>query len=160
VNPGGSVEIRGDNLGSDEAVQIVVIVNKQPVALVSASTDGEGHLTVIATMPADLPTGRYTIQARTRGGYAAGGTVELAGVPIVDQGGGGDPYERGPIGVVPSAGSSSAVIGAGGPLAPAPTSNAQPAIASDALVLGAALLLPIVIVIGLVARRRRVVAGH
>jgi hypothetical protein len=160
VNPGGTVEIRGDNLGSDEAVEIVVINNRESIALVAATTDGEGHLTVIATMPADLPVGRYTIQARTEGGYAAGGTVELAGVPIVDQGANGDPYERGPIGVIPSAATSPATLAGGGPVAPPPLPSRQPTVASDAFILGAALLLPIAIVVGLVARRRRAVAGR
>jgi hypothetical protein len=153
VNPGGTVEVRGDNLGSDEAVSIVLIADGREIALVSATTDGEGHLTVFATVPADLPVARYSIQAQTESGYAAGGSIELAGVPIVGQQGGGDPYERGPIASVP------AVQPPAGPATvPMSAPGAQPTAAADVLVLVAALVLPLALVLGVVGWRRRALA--
>ena len=153
VNPGGTIEIRGDNLGSDEVVSIVIIAGGQPIELVSATTDGEGHLTVFATVPADLPVARYSIQAQSVSGYAAGGSVELAGKPIVDQQGGGDPYERGPIASVP------AVQQPAGPATVrTAVPGAQPTAAADVIVLIAALALPLALVLGIVGWRRRALA--
>jgi hypothetical protein len=158
VNPGGTVEILGDNLGSDETVQIVLIANGQPIVLGSTTTDGQGHLTVFVTVPADLPAARYTIQAQSEGGYAGGGTVELAGAPQVDQGG-GDPYERGPISVVPSANApAQPVAGGGGAGAPTSVPGSQTTVASDAVILIAALAIPMAMVLGLIGWRRRALA--
>jgi hypothetical protein len=156
VNPGGTVEIRGDNLGSDEAVSIVLIADGKQITLVSTTTDGEGHLVVFATIPVDLPAARYSIQAQTAGGYAASGSIELAGVPIVEQQG-GDPYERGPIGSVPAA--QPPVGGGAAPESvPGSVSATQPTAVSDALILVAALVLPLAVVLGMVGWRRRALA--
>jgi hypothetical protein len=153
VNPGGTVELRGDNLGSDEAVSIVLVADGREIALVSATTDGEGHLTVFVTVPADLPAARYMLEARTQGGYSARGSLELAGAPIVEGQGGGDPYERGPIGTVPAVQPP-----AGGDTTPATLPVSQPTAASDLLVLVAALALPLALVLGTIGWRRRALA--
>jgi hypothetical protein len=152
INPGGTIEIRGDNLGSDEAVSIVLIAGGEQIALVSTTTDGEGHLDMFATVPADLPAARYTLQAQSEGGYVAGGSVELTGAPISDQGG-GDPYERGPIASVPAVQAPP-----GGQAVPGSVPIAQPTAASDALILVAALVLPLAVVLGMVGWRRRALA--
>jgi hypothetical protein len=154
VNPGGTIEIRGDNLGSDEPVQLFLVDGGRSIVLGSGTTDGEGHLAMFAILPADIAAGAYTVRAQSDGGYVAAGTLELAGPPIV-AGPEGDPLERGPIGDVPPAVAPSTEVAGSAP-APAVPSG-QPAAASDALILLAALLIPVALVMGMIGWRRRVV---
>jgi hypothetical protein len=154
VNPGGTVEVRGDNLGADEEVTISLVVGGKATDLGVGTSDGEGHLELFVTIPVDVPAAGYGLMGRTASGSIARGTFTVAGPPIVDQGG-GDPYERGPIGTLPPApqqqpagGGQSSPIG-GGP--------GTSTVASDALLLVAALTLPVVVVLGMIGWRRRAV---
>jgi hypothetical protein len=154
VNPGGTIEIRGDNLGSDEPVQLFLVDGGRSIVLGSGTTDGEGHLALFAILPADIAAGAYTVRAQSDGGYIAAGTLELAGPPIV-AGPEGNPLERGPIGGVPPAVAPSTKV-AGSGSAPAVPSG-QPTAFSDALILVVSLLIPVAVVMGMIGWRRRVV---
>jgi hypothetical protein len=151
VNPGGTVEIRGDNLGSDESVAIALVLDGGEVALASGVTDGEGHLLVYAVIPADVPVATYVLRAQAVSGYAATGTIELAGVPLVQQPD-TDRYERGPI-------MTPAPVTAPGP-ASGPTSVpvTRPTALGDMLVLVGAIALPLAAGLALLSRRRRTIA--
>ena len=152
VNPGGTVEIRGDNLGSDERVSIALLLDGGEVALASGVTDGEGHLLVYAVIPADVPVATYVLRAQAASGYTATGTLELAGVPLIQQPD-TDRYERGPI-ITPSP-----PVTAPGP-ASAPTSVpvTRPTALGDMLVLVAAIALPLAAALLVLSRRRRTIA--
>jgi hypothetical protein len=161
VPPGGTVEIRGDNLGSDEAVTVVLVVDGRGLVIANGTTDGVGHLTLITTIPATLPAARYTMQALAAGGYAADGSIELAGVSLAEPGGAGDPYERGPIGEPPvPATPVPAAAGGGQPVfidLPASVTGNQATAVTDLAILGVALLIPLAIAAILIGRRRRAV---
>jgi hypothetical protein len=152
VNPGGTIEIRGDNLGADEAVSIALLVDGQAVALVSGTTDGEGHLTTYATTPADIPPAIYVLQAEAAGGYVATGSIELSGVPLAPLPD-GDPYERGPIGTAPPITDPGAGTSPGVPVGPSTAS-------ADILILVAAVALPLAGGLAFMSRRRRRIARN
>jgi hypothetical protein len=154
VNPGGTVEVRGDNLGADEEVTISLVVGGESTDLGVGTSDGEGHLEVFVTIPADVPAAGYGLIGRTASGSIARGTFTVAGPPIVDQGG-GDPYERGPIGTLPPAPQPQPA--AGGQGSPIGGGTAQSTVVSDVLLLVAALTLPVVTVLGMIGWRRRAV---
>lgn len=63
VAPGASVEIRGINLLSDLPVQVVLTANGRDYLLGEALCDGHGDFTRVFTLPADLATAVYLVQA-------------------------------------------------------------------------------------------------
>jgi hypothetical protein len=156
VNPGGTIEVRGDNLGADEEVTITLVVAGRPTDLGVATTDGEGHLSAFVTIPADVPAADYGLIGRSVSGSIARGTFTVAGPPIVDQGGGGDPYERGPILSPPPITAPEPAAGAAGTMAVPVT---RPTEIGDVLVLVAAIALPLAAGLALLSRRRRTPAN-
>jgi hypothetical protein len=157
VNPGGTVEIRGDNLGADEEVAISLMTGGTATDLGVGTTDGEGHLVAFVAIPADLPAAPYGLMGRTASGSIARGTITVAGPPIGESDG-GNQLERGPIGVVPSVGaalaSSNGAVG-GQAAQGAPTSVGATGGATDALFLLGGLVVAVALVGVPLARRSR-----
>lgn len=98
VAPGGGVGVRADVLTSG------------PVRLSLAGTDGsfrlvgvveeteDGHFEVFIEIPADLPTGHWTLLAEADGTAIASTTLEVAGAAIdADLGGQGPRDEEDPL---------------------------------------------------------------
>jgi len=87
VNPGGVVLVRGEDLPLDEELRISLVGDVGSADLGSVATDGEGHFTVAVDLPVDVPLGTYAIQATTPSGSIIKSLVQLAGSPILEQGG-------------------------------------------------------------------------
>jgi hypothetical protein len=87
VNPGGVVLVRGEDLPLDELMRLTLVGDVGAAELGSATTDGEGHFTLAVDLPADAPVGTYAIQATTPSGAVIKSLVELAGPPVLEQGG-------------------------------------------------------------------------
>lgn len=161
VNPGGTIEVRGDNLGADEDVTVSLVTGGEATELGVGAADGEGHLVVFLAIPADLPPAPYGLMGRTASGSIARGTLTVAGPPIGESGG-GDQLERGPIGALPSAGAAHATVNAaadGRAVAGAPAPDRPVSAATDALFLLGGLIVAIALVGVPVARRSRVRPG-
>lgn len=87
VNPGGVVLVRGEDLALDEAMRLNLVGDVGAAELGSVTTDGEGHFTLAVDIPADTPVGTYAIQATTPSGAVIKSLVQLAGSPVLEQGG-------------------------------------------------------------------------
>jgi hypothetical protein len=87
VNPGGVVLIRGEDLALDELMRLSLVGDVGAAELGTVTTDGEGHFTIAVDLPADAPVGTYAIQATTPSGAVIKSLLELAGSPILEQGG-------------------------------------------------------------------------
>jgi hypothetical protein len=92
VNPGGVIEITGDDLSADDAIRLVLVTADGHVEMTTVTADGLGHVKGFVQLPADLPTGIYAIHAVDSTGAAIKAPLEVAGPPITD--GGGDPGGR------------------------------------------------------------------
>ena len=89
VNPGGVVTVRGDDVGVEVELQLVLASATGDVELATLPTDPQGHLVTHVELPADLPTGTYALEAR--GGAAARvatASLVVEGSPILE---GGEP---------------------------------------------------------------------
>lgn len=91
VAPGASVEIRGINLLSDLPVQVVLTANGRDYPLGEALCDGHGDFTQVFTLPADLATAVYQVQAVDTNipgltQVLATTTVKIDPTPIADEG--------------------------------------------------------------------------
>ena len=161
VNPGGTIEVRGDNLGADEEVAISLVAGGQATQLGAGTTDGEGHLVAFLAIPSDLPVAAYGLMGRTASGSIARGTLTVAGAPIVESEV-GNQLERGPIGAMPSAGDARASANAavGGETATGAAGRDRPmSVANDALFLFGGLIVAIALVGVPLARRPRARPG-
>ena len=155
VNPGGTIEIRGDNLGADEDVTVSLVGDGGTTDLGAGTTDGEGHLVVFVAIPADIPPAPYRLMGRTASGSIARGTFTVAGPAIVDAES-GNQQERGPIGPVPTPASVASPLANGGGAQPsAPVPGTAPTTESDVRLLLAALVVAALLVAVPVARRAR-----
>jgi hypothetical protein len=94
VAPGAAVGVRADLLTSG------------PVHLSLAGTDGtrlevgvieqteDGHFEVFLEIPTDLPTGHWTLLAEADGIPIASTSIEVAGAPVGEDGGGQGPRDE------------------------------------------------------------------
>ena len=121
VSPGGVILIRGEDLPLDEAMQISLVGDVGAAELAAVTTDGEGHFTVAVDIPADAPVGTYAIQATTPSGSAIRSLVQLAGSPILEQGGAPPGQDEGLPAVPPVASPPPAAV----PAAPVASARAE-----------------------------------
>ena len=78
VRPGGVVTMRGEDLGSDAAVVLVLIGSTGRVSLGTVTADDEGHLATSVQIPLEMPQGIYRLEG------SADGTPPIAVSLIVD----------------------------------------------------------------------------
>ena len=65
INPGGTVELRGDMTG-DEPVQLSLEAGDgSSLALGAIETDWEGHFVAALTMPVDVAAGTYIVRVKS-----------------------------------------------------------------------------------------------
>jgi hypothetical protein len=81
------VEIRGEDLGMDQVIELRLVGGVGRTDLAAVMTDGAGHFAAAAQIPADAQVGTYTIQAVTASGVTIESVVRLAGAPITEGGG-------------------------------------------------------------------------
>jgi len=82
VNPGGTIELLGD-MTSEGTFELSLIAGTTVRSLGSAASDYEGHFQVFVNVPVDIPTGSYTVHARSDLERASAPLV-VAGPPITD----------------------------------------------------------------------------
>jgi hypothetical protein len=84
VSPGGVIVVYGDNVSTDDPIQVDLIVGVSRIALAATATDGEGHFTIGATLPTDLVAGTYAIEVNGDSGVHMTDWVQVDGAPIFD----------------------------------------------------------------------------
>jgi len=84
VNPGGVIVVRGDNVSTDDPIRVELVAGVTRIELATAVTDGEGHFTVGASLPADLAAGRYAIEVNGASGVRMTDFVQVEGAAIFD----------------------------------------------------------------------------
>ena len=84
VPPGGVIVVNGDNVSTDDPIQVDLIVGATRIALAATATDGEGHFTIGATLPTDLVAGTYAIEVNGASGVHMTDWVQVDGSPIFD----------------------------------------------------------------------------
>jgi hypothetical protein len=63
VAPGDVINVRGDNLWTDADVQVTLLgPDGERIPLGDGMTDGEAHLDLLVTLPADLTAGGYQVE--------------------------------------------------------------------------------------------------
>jgi hypothetical protein len=83
VQPGGTVTVRGDNLGSDADVDLAVVGSAASSFLGTFVADGEGDLQASVTIPATMPEGESRLEAHL-GSQVVSASLLVAGAPIDD----------------------------------------------------------------------------
>ena len=92
INPGGTVELRGDMTG-DEPVELSLQAGDgSTLALGTIETDWEGHFVAALTMPVDVAAGTYVVRVQSPFEEATTKIV-VAGPPLA-QAGAGQPLGR------------------------------------------------------------------
>ncbi len=91
VRPGGVLTIRVEDLPPERPVELSIAGSSGSVALASVVVNPEGHATVFVEVPADLPVGGYTVNAKAEDVDVAGASVTVEGAPVVE---GGEPGEK------------------------------------------------------------------
>ena len=160
IQPGGSVEVRGD-LGTGDVFEIALISRSGGARRVIASVPaaGEGHFDSYVVVPADVPVGDYFVEAAVDL-IVVRAPLTVAGSPLGDTGAGEPQREDGFLSPLPSG------FGRAGVVPVASAGGAPPADASrgtdpaGGVPLGGLLLVVIaalvpVGVLGLVWRARR-----
>jgi len=84
VNPGGVIVVYGDNVSTDDPIEVDLIAGATRVALATTATDGEGHFTIGATLPTDLVAGTYAIEVNGASGVHMTDWLQVDGAPIFD----------------------------------------------------------------------------
>lgn len=84
VPPGGVIVVNGDNVSTDDPIQVDLIVGATRIALAATATDGEGHFTIGATLPSDLAAGTYAVEVNGASGVHMTDWVQVDGAPIFD----------------------------------------------------------------------------
>jgi hypothetical protein len=85
INPGGTVELRGDMTG-DEPVELSLQAGDgSTLALGSIETDWEGHFVAALTMPVDVAAGTYVVRVKSPFEEATTKIV-VAGPPLAQEG--------------------------------------------------------------------------
>jgi hypothetical protein len=157
VNPGGVVELRGEDLGADASLVLYLVGSSGEVSLGPSTADGEGHFVLFVQIPAEMPVGMYAVHAREGEATGAKAPLAIAGAPIVD---GGEPIrdESEPLLVALPAGWQQSLSGpsttARPVTGPAPL-GAPPADAAGT----EALLVPMVLLVGALVVGAVAVAG-
>jgi hypothetical protein len=83
VNPGGTVDVRGEDLPADSAVTLSLADDDgRRLELGIGEADGEGHLLATLVIPSDLPAGSYLLEATVDGIEPLSATVVVQGAPI------------------------------------------------------------------------------
>jgi hypothetical protein len=91
ASPGGAIAVRGDNVSTDDPVRVDLIAEETRVTLGTTVTDGQGHFTVGAILPTDLPGGTYAIEVNSASGVQMTAFVQVEGAPIFDAQNGAPP---------------------------------------------------------------------
>jgi len=84
VSPGGAIAVHGDNVSTDDPVEVDLIAGEARIQLATAVTDGQGSFTVGAILPTDLLAGTYAIEVNGVSGVHMTAFVQVAGAPIFD----------------------------------------------------------------------------
>jgi hypothetical protein len=84
VNPGGAIVVYGDNVSTDDPIQVDLVAGSIRIPLAATATDGEGHFTIGATLPTDLAAGTYAIEVNGSSGVHMTDWVQVGGAPIFD----------------------------------------------------------------------------
>ena len=84
VSPGGVIVVYGDNVSTDDPIQVDIIIGVSRIALAATATDGEGHFRIGATLPTDLVAGTYAIEVNGDSGVHMTDWVQVDGAPIFD----------------------------------------------------------------------------
>jgi hypothetical protein len=94
VRPGGTIEIRGEDLSADDTIRIVLVSSKGQADMATANADGVGHVVAWIQLPPDLTEGIYAVHAIDTSGGAVKAPLEVAGAPIIEEGDQGGPGEH------------------------------------------------------------------
>lgn len=82
VSPGGSVEIRGEDLPADSVVALALVSGAGRLELTTADADGEGHVAAVLALPADMPVGEYMLEASVTGMPSLMARIRVEGTPV------------------------------------------------------------------------------
>jgi hypothetical protein len=85
INPGGTVELRGDMTGDEPVELSLQAADGSTLALGSIETDWEGHFVAALTMPIDVAAGTYVVQVKSPFEEATTKVV-VAGPPLAQEG--------------------------------------------------------------------------
>ena len=93
--PGQEITVKGESLGANSQVDVVLTGSGRRVDLGTVAADGTGDFTATFTLPADLPPGTYQLQATGTerattqltvvGGSASGGSpaAGMSAAPVL-----------------------------------------------------------------------------
>jgi hypothetical protein len=84
ASPGGAIVVYGDNVSTDDPIQVDLIVGASRIPLAATMTDGEGHFTIGATLPTDLLAGTYAIEVSGASGVHMTDWLQVDGSAIFD----------------------------------------------------------------------------
>ena len=87
INPGGTVELRGDMTGDEPVDLSLQAGDGSTLALGSIETDWEGHFVAALTMPLDVAAGTYVVRVKSPFEEATTKIV-VAGPPLAQEGDG------------------------------------------------------------------------
>jgi hypothetical protein len=82
ANPGGVIAVRGDNISTDEALHVELVVGATRIDLATVVTDGVGHFSAGVNIPTDLAVGAYVIEAVSPSGGRMTAPLTVEGTPI------------------------------------------------------------------------------
>lgn len=149
INPGGSLELRGDMTGDEPVAVSLQAGDGSMLALGRIETDWEGHFATAVTIPPDVPAGTYIVRVTSPFEEATTRLV-VGGPPLLPEAG-GQPLGRdealaGPVATSAPAGQSAAQW------TPPPDGDSIPGVIGAGVVV--ALVLVLAFAIGTVSRRR------
>lgn len=84
ASPGGAIVVYGDNVSTDDPIQVDLIAGASRILLASTATDGEGHFAIGATLPTDLVAGTYAIEVNGASGVQMTDWLQVDGSAIFD----------------------------------------------------------------------------
>ena len=97
INPGGTLEVRGVNLASDETINLTLIGSESRFPLGAAMSDAHGDFIQAVALPADLAEGVYTVRASLVGQPAAEVALTIFGAAVTGDEEGGHRDEDEPL---------------------------------------------------------------
>lgn len=112
ISPGGTIELLGD-MTTEGTVDLRLVAGTTVRSLGTADADYEGHFQVFVIVPADIPTGTYTVHAESAVERASAPLV-VAGAPIGGEEGQLPGQDEARAGVLPGASGAAVVDGSGG----------------------------------------------
>lgn len=150
INPGGSVELRGDMTGDDPVELSLQAGDGSTLALGQIETDWEGHFVTAVIIPADVAAGTYIVRV-TSPFEEATTRIMVAGPPLLPEAE-GQPLGRDEALAAPG---SVATAAAGQPATQwTPPPGADSTIRVIGAVIVVALVLVFALAVGTVSRRR------